>query len=330
MLPETPSTMKPLVTPRLIEHPDDIFAVDAEYLHPGHAAVHIIRQNGRAAFVDTGTNGSVPYLLAALDRLGVAREAVDYVFLTHVHLDHAGGAGTLMKALPNAKAILHPRGAPHMVEPAKLAAGARAVYGDETFDSLYGEIVPIPADRVVSVPDGYRCDLAGRPLELIHTPGHALHHYAIIDTAHANVFAGDTFGVSYRELDTPQGEFIAPATTPAQFDPDQLIASIERLMTYSPQSVYLMHYSRVTGVPRLAGLLIAQVHEYVRIAREHADSPDAHNEIRKAMLSLWLRLLQRQGSTIPASEVASKLEIDLELNAQGLIAWLERERKAKH
>src|ERR1700757_292396 len=134
--------------PTLYRHPHGITAVDAEYLYPGHAAAHLIVDAGRAAFVDVGTNSSVPYLLAALDELGIARAAVDYLLLTHVHLDHAGGAGALMQELPNARAVLHPRGAPHMLDPEKLIAGSRAVYGAERFEKLYGDLIPIPSERV--------------------------------------------------------------------------------------------------------------------------------------------------------------------------------------
>ncbi|MGH8136886.1 MAG: MBL fold metallo-hydrolase [Steroidobacteraceae bacterium] len=315
------------MNPRITRHPHGICAVDAEYVRPGHAAVHIIQHRGRAAFVDTGTNFSVPYLLAALETLGIAREAVEYVFLTHVHLDHAGGAGLLMQRLPNARALVHPRGAPHMIDPAKLIAGSIVVYGEEAFRRLYGEIVPIAPERIVVVPDGYRCELAGRQFEFLHTPGHALHHCAVVDAAHSSIFAGDTFGISYRELDTAQGAFILPTTTPSQFDPGQLIASIDRLRDLAPESIYLMHYSRVTGVPRLAELLKSQIHDFVQMARRHAQSPDAHAAIRADMLELWLRLLQRHGSTLTADEVARMLEADLDLNTQGLIAWLQRQQK---
>src|SRR6516225_6607977 len=142
------------VTPTLHRHPHGITAVDAEYLYPGHAAAHLIVDDRRAAFVDVGTNSSVPYLLAALDELGIARAAVDYLLLTHVHLDHAGGAGALLQALPNARAVLHPRGAPHMIDPTKLIAGAQAVYGEEPFRRLYGDLLPITAARVRVVADG--------------------------------------------------------------------------------------------------------------------------------------------------------------------------------
>jgi glyoxylase-like metal-dependent hydrolase (beta-lactamase superfamily II) len=324
MLPETPSSMNPRIT----RHPDGISAVDAEYVYPGHAAVHIIQHNGRAAFVDTGTSHSVPYLLAALERLGVARDTVDYVFLTHVHLDHAGGAGALMRHLPNARAVLHPRGAPHMIDPGKLIAGAVAVYGEDAFRRLNGEIVPIAPERIVVVPDGYRCELAGRQFELIHTPGHALHHYAIVDQAHSSIFAGDTFGISYRAFDTAQGAFILPTSSPSQFDPEQLIGSVDRLLGYRPASIYLMHYSRVTGVPRLGDMLKFQIGEFVRMTRAHAGSVDPHGAIRTSMLELWLGLLRHQGSALAADEVARMLEIDLELNTQGLLIWLQRDQKA--
>ena len=315
------------MNPRIVRHPHGIVSVDTEYLYPGHAASHILQHNGRAAFVDVGTNHSVPYLLAALDVLGAAREAVDYVFLTHVHLDHAGGAGVLMQALPNAVAVLHPRGAPHMIDPDKLIAGSKVVYGEERFAKLYGNLEPIPAGRVKVVQDGDHFDLAGRDLELIHTPGHALHHYAIVDGAHASIFPGDTFGLSYRALDTAQGAFITPTTTPTQFDPEQLVASIDRLVSFAPESMYLMHYSRVRDVPRLACDLKAQIGELVRITERRADASDRYTAIRADMLDLWVRRARKHGCTQPDIEIERLLGGDLDLNTQGLIVWADRRRK---
>ena len=329
MVPETqPSMNSKSVKARITRHPDGIFAVDAEYLYPGHAAVHIIRHNGRAAFVDTGTNHSVPYLLAALEELDITRDAVDYVFLTHVHLDHAGGAGLLARELPNARVLVHPRGMPHMLDPSKLVTASEAVYGKELFRQLYGEIVPIAPERIVSVQDSYRCELAGREFELIHTPGHALHHYAIVDGAHACIFTGDTFGVSYRSLDTAQGPFILPTTSPSQFDPDQLVTSIDRLMSYAPDSIYLMHYSRVTGTPRLATMLKSQIRELAQMARELGARPDAHEAVHATMLELWVKLLRQHGSALSKSEIAEILKGDLDLNTQGVLIWFERQRNS--
>jgi glyoxylase-like metal-dependent hydrolase (beta-lactamase superfamily II) len=314
--------------PTITRHPHGISAVDTEYVRPGLAAAHIVEHRGRAAFVDVGTTLSVPYLLAALERLGIARSAVDLLLLTHVHLDHAGGAGALMQALPNAKAVLHPRGAPHLIDPAKLVAGTRVVYGDEQFARLYGDIVPIAADRVMTTQDGDRVELAGRPFELIHTPGHALHHQCIIDLDHAAVFTGDTFGLSYREFDTAQGAFIVPTTTPTQFDPDQLTASIDRIAGYRPDAAYLMHYSRVTNIPKLAGDLKTQVRQFVDIARRNVDRPDLKGAIVKEMQELWRGLARQHGVQLPDERIDALLKDDAELNAQGLVVWIERQKRA--
>lgn len=317
------------VKPTIYRHPHGIYAIDAEYLYSGHAAAHLIEDSGSAAFVDVGTNDSVPYLLAALAALGIARQSVEYVLLTHVHLDHAGGAGALMRELPNARAVLHPRGAPHMIDPSRLIAGSRVVYGEERFARLYGELVPVPPERVRVAADGERIALGARTLELIHTPGHAMHHYAVVDAAHASIFSGDTFGISYPPLATARGSFITPSTVPTQFDPEQHLASIDRMLSYHPESIYLMHFSRVTGVPRLAELLKAQIGELTGIARRHARAEDRAAAIRADMLALWVGLARREGSTLDEGSLARALESDLELNTQGLIAWLDRGRERK-
>jgi len=316
------------LSPKLLHHPDGITAVDTEYLQPGHAASHIIQDAGRAAFVDVGTNYSVPHLLAGLEALGIAREAVDYVFLTHVHLDHVGGAGLLMRELPKARAVLHPRGAPHVIDPEKLIAGSKVVYGEERFQKLYGDLLPIPAARVDAAQDGQRFRLGGRELELIHTPGHALHHYAVVDSAHASIFPGDTFGISYRETDSPHGAFITPTTSPTQFDPEQLIASIERMAAYAPKAMYLMHFSRVTDVPRLAEMLKVQIRAIVHIAQRHAAAQDRYTAIRADMLDLWLGLAHEHGVPLSDAQIATVLRGDLDLNTQGLLVWLDRLKRS--
>ncbi|HLW74145.1 MAG TPA: MBL fold metallo-hydrolase [Gammaproteobacteria bacterium] len=313
--------------PALLEFEHGIAAVDTDYVRPRLDASHIVVRDGRAAFVDTGTTHSVPRLLAALATLGVDRADVDYVFLTHVHLDHAGGAGELMRHLPNAKAMVHFRGAAHMVNPEKLIAGTKAVYGEAEFERLYGRIPPIDAARVAEVPDGSRLTLGDSELLFIHTPGHALHHYCIVDEESASVFTGDTFGISYRVFDTAKGAFIFPATTPVHFDPEQAHASLDRIMSFEPEAVFLTHYSRVTDLPRLAKDMHECLDEFVRMAKGLADAGDARTEkLRNKMHAFLVQRVLAHGCTLDPKVIDSWLEMDVDLNVKGINVWLDRKK----
>jgi glyoxylase-like metal-dependent hydrolase (beta-lactamase superfamily II) len=201
------------------------------------------------------------------------------------------------------------------------------VYGEARFAALYGELVPLPKERVHVVADGERVRLGERTLELIHTPGHALHHYAVVDAAHASIFPGDTFGISYRAFDTANGAFIFPTTTPTQFDPQQLIASIDRMLKYAPGSMYLMHFSRVTDVARLGESLKEQVRDLAQLARAHAADEDPAASISRAIAATWLSAARRHGCTQSDAEIMRLLAPDLDLNTQGLLVWLQREER---
>ncbi len=311
----------------LSRHPDGVTAIDTFYVRPQLDAAHLIVHRGKAAYVDTGTAHSVPDLLAALGDQGLTPADVDYVFLTHVHLDHAGGAGQLMRALPNARAVLHPRGAPHMVDPTNLIAGTIGVYGEEGYRRLYGEILPIDAARIVITVDGQRINLAGREFEFLHTPGHAMHHQAIRDLGTGCVFTGDTFGISYREFDVNGRAFIFPTTTPTQFDPEQLRASVARVAAAKPSAVYLTHYSRVTDVPRLAEQMNFLIGEFERLALTNAQAADPQVAIRAALHAVLLGALRAHGCRQSDAELEQLLAGDLDLNAAGLVSWLQRKRR---
>jgi glyoxylase-like metal-dependent hydrolase (beta-lactamase superfamily II) len=313
-----------LSPPRAVPAGDGVYLIDTHYVRPGLAASHLVVDDGRAAFVDTGAAPAAPLLLAALDELGIAREQVDYLFLTHVHLDHAGGAGQLMEALPNARAVLHPRGAPHLIDPTKLIAGSIEVYGEELFHKLYGELVPIPADRVVVTEDGTRIRLGGRTFEFIDAPGHAKHHHCPIDLDHHEIYSGDNFGICYREFDTAAGPFMLPTTTPVQFDPDAFHATIDRMMSYRPKRIYQTHFGPVDDLERLAGDLHASIVELVRIARAHADEKDRRARIEADMFRHFGLRLDRHGYAGDLAERHRLLDDDVRLNASGLEVWLNR------
>ncbi len=304
-----------------------LFSVDSGYVRPCFDAVHLVVRSDRAAVIDTGTRDAVPRVLAALDALGIPRGHVDWVVLTHVHLDHAGGAGHLMRALPGARLAVHPRGVPHMVDPGRLWAGTVEVYGAAAAESMYGEPVPVAADRIVPLPDGTVLPLAGRRLECLDTPGHARHHVAIRDDATGHLFVGDTFGISYRELDADGRPFAFPSSTPVQFDPDAMRATLRRLIALRPEAVYLTHWSRVGDVPRLGATLLRLVDRYEALALEArtraGDSPEALSEaLEHGMEALLLGEAAAHGCTVAPDALRQLLDMDIRLNAAGLSSWL--------
>ena len=306
--------------------PHGIHVIDTGFVRPRLDAAYLIVEKGRAAFIDCGVNHSVPRLLAALADAGLAPGDVDWLILTHVHLDHAGGAGALMQQLPNARLVVHPRGARHMIDPSRLWAGATAVYGEAEMQRSYGRLVPVPAERVVEAPDGHVVELAGRRLICLDTPGHARHHNAIHDPASGWVFSGDTFGVSYREFDTANGPFILPTTSPVEFDPPALHRSIDRLVSLKPAAVCPTHFGPVTPVERLARDLHEQIDAMVAIATQAdpVDKAARHAGIRAGLHQLYANRAARHGWAGGAAQLAELLAVDIELNAQGLGAWLDQ------
>jgi glyoxylase-like metal-dependent hydrolase (beta-lactamase superfamily II) len=301
---------------------DGIVAIDTLYLRPSSDASHLVMSGGRAAFVDTGTNSSVPLLLDALAQQDLDPGDVDYVFLTHVHLDHAGGAGSLMQALPNARCVIHPRGAPHMADPTKLIAGTQGVYGKQKAFELYGEIVPIPAKRIIEAGDEDSFSFGGREVRALHTEGHARHHYCLHDPESRGVFTGDSFGISYRDLDTANGEFIFPTTTPPHFEPAEAHKAVDRIMAQQPEKLYLTHYSRVNDVERLASDMHECLDGFVAIARKHQDRDDRQTLIRDDLFEFISERLVAHGYDQGRDAMWSLLQHDMKLNSQGLDAWL--------
>lgn len=303
-----------------------IHTIDTGLMRPAFDAAYLIVENGRGAFLDCGTSHAVPAMLAAAAEAGLAPDDIDWLILSHVHLDHAGGAGALLQHLPSARVVVHPRGAPHMIDPSRLIAGATAVYGEEEMARSYGSIVPIPAERVDIAHEGHSVDLAGRSLICLDTPGHALHHLCLWDEKSRSVFTGDTFGISYRELDTPDGIFLFPTTSPVQFDPELLKTSVQRLADLHPENLLLTHYGRIGDAQKHAAVLIELIDAMVERALALADAPDRHAALVAALDELYVpRAVAHSGLT--PDTVREVIGLDIELNAQGLGVWLDRQRR---
>ena len=311
----------------VIDYAHGISAIDSGYQRPHLDAIHLIVEGGRAAIVDTGVNSSVPRVLAALQAKGIAPSAVDYVVLTHIHLDHAGGAGLLLSKLPNARLTVHPRGARHIIDPAKLIVSTEAVYGIEQTRRIYGEILPVARERVIETPHGASLALNGRELVFYDTPGHARHHVCIYDAKSGHLFAGDTFGLSYRELDCDGRQFIFPTSSPTQFDPVALHRSLDLIVGLNPRAIYVTHYSQVREISRLADdmhrLIVA--HEELGRAVKNTGS-ERHARLTAGITEIILDEARRYGWPLSAVQVLDVFAGDIELNAQGLAIWLDNPR----
>lgn len=302
-----------------------ITEIDCMIYRRGLAAAYLLVDGGEAAFIDCGTHHSVPILLTALNAVRVAPEQVRYVIPTHVHLDHAGGAGGLMQRLPGAQLVVHPRGQRHMVDPGKLRASAVSVYGETEFQRLFGNLIPVPQDRTMAVEDEFELKLGSRLLKFIHSPGHARHHFCILDSAGQGMFTGDTFGLAYPELDGSDGPFIMPTSTPVHFDPETWLLTLDRLFEFEPERMYLTHFGPVDDIERLADQLRYDLQHYMRIGRQRAIASDRLEQLREQLMQYTLERMAARGSRCPASRARELLETDIELNARGLDMWVERQ-----
>ncbi|MBB6523389.1 MBL fold metallo-hydrolase [Pseudoteredinibacter isoporae] len=298
-----------------------VYCIDTGMGRAGLASCYLIVQDGEAALVETGTHLCVPTIVEAITELGISLEQLRYIIPTHVHLDHAGGAGTLMAQCPNAKLLIHPRGERHMVDPEKLKNATIAVYGEEIFAATYGDLIAIEAERVISVNDGDCHYLGDRKLEFLDTPGHARHHFCIYDPLSKGIFTGDTFGVSYPILNqSSKHAFIFPPSTPVHFDPPAWKASIKRLMSLKPQRIYLTHYGMVEQLPQLAADLIEQIDTYAEYATQRKQSEELE-KIEEDLTKDSLNRLRQRECQLADEEINALIGLDNKINAQGLAHW---------
>ena len=300
-----------------------ITEIDCMVSRRGLAAAYLVEDDGQAAFIDCGTHHSVPILLAVLQASGLAPEQVRFVIPTHVHLDHAGGAGGLMQRLPSAQLIVHPRGLRHMVDPGKLLASAVGVYGEAGFRRLFGDLVPVPSERAIAVEDNFEITLGRRRLKFLHSPGHAKHHFCVFDLSSQGLFTGDCFGLAYPELECANGPFVLPTTTPVNFDPETWMLTLDRLLALEPERLYLTHFGPVDDVERLTDHLRYDLQQYVRIGRQRRSASDRLEQLREHLMHYTLEHLAARGSCCPASRARELLQMDIDLNAKGLDMWLD-------
>jgi glyoxylase-like metal-dependent hydrolase (beta-lactamase superfamily II) len=311
--------------------PATVKVIDTHYLRPKLAASHLLIEQGEALFVDTGPARAIDYLLAGLAEQELTPDDVRYIILTHIHLDHAGGAGELMRRCPHATLLVHPRGAAHMIDPEKLISASIDIYGADLFDKLYGTITAIDKDRVVAVEDGYVLPFHSRTLQFFDTPGHARHHLSIWDKTGSGIFTGDTLGLALPELQLPgRPPLLIPTTSPAAFDPDALEHSIKRLMTLRPATFYLTHFGPVAADQRSVARLVELIRRHASLGRQsqHSDPEQLKTPLRDLLMNAYLDYCREYDGKPVAPETFDQLLAgDIELNAQGVAIWNARQQR---
>lgn len=306
-----------------------IITVDSHYLGlEKYAACYILQSGKESAIIETNTNFAVPGILNSLEIGGLSPFDVKYVILTHVHLDHAGGAGKLMEELPNAELIVHPRGARHMISPEKLIKSVKQVYGEEKYKKMYGEVIPVPEDRVVEAIDGMNLKLGNKTLKIIESPGHAKHHIIVFDRSDGTVFSGDSFGIAYPRFRYEKGILIFPSTSPVQFDPENAVKTFKKIEDLVPESVYLTHFGRLKNISEIKRELTECIEFFVHTGKKILKSKKPGQELSSSILEeLWKyfdsKIFFLSGKHLTDSE-RDFLFLDFDLNSKGVAFFLEK------
>ncbi len=307
---------------------DSIITIDCHYEgKEKRAAAYLLVEDGRAAFIDNNTTHAVPGMLEALRVNGLGPEHVDYVIITHVHLDHAGGSAALMDECPNASLLAHPRAARHVIDPSRLVASSVQVYGEEKFRRLYGEIHGIDSGRVRTMEDGEEVRWGERTLRFLHTLGHAKHHMCIQDTGSNSVFTGDAFGVGCSTQVRSGTPFLVCSSTPTHFDADDARKAVDLIVATGVDRAYATHYGYFEDLAHHAGQLHRSVDQMEAILAEASETGLAGEALDSfcagKVSEAFVDHLNWCGSETPEADLAW-LESDIALNAMGLAFLAQR------
>lgn len=302
--------------------------IDTEYADLKQvASAYLIEEEGHGIVVETNTTHAIPKILSVMDNQNVSPSNLDYIIVTHVHLDHAGGAWALLESCPNAVLLAHPKTAKHLIDPSLLIKSATAVYGKENFQKLYGEIKPIPKERVRVMEDGEFLDWKGHSFEFIYTKGHANHHFCIYDKKLNGVFTGDSFGISYPHLENGKS-FIFPTTTPTDFDAKEAIHSIDLILGTGASVCYLTHFGVIQNLKQCAEDLKIGLHLCQNAILELKQVPKENRlSFMGKQVELMIKNLANRNAVILTEKDWSLLRLDVNLNAQGLVYAFERNEK---
>ncbi|MGM9965883.1 MAG: MBL fold metallo-hydrolase [Rummeliibacillus sp.] len=305
---------------------DHLYSIDTNDLGLKNRTTSYIIVDDKIALIETSASPSIPYILNALEELHIKPSDIDYLILTHIHLDHAGGAGVMMKYCPNATVLVHPKGVRHLVDPIRLIASARSVYG-ENFDAIFGEILPIQEKQLYAIGDREIIRLGSSTLTFYYTKGHANHHISIHESLTNGMFVGDTTGVYYPDMTGEEFDVILPSTSPNQFDPNLMEDSIQLFEKIKPNVLYFGHYGSYTH-PQFA---YAEVRRYLPIfmdagrqtMKEETDFTKQVQRTEEILTNSIFAELQTKGLS-KDHPVFKIIPLDLAVSAMGIIDYLSK------
>lgn len=289
---------------------------------PERTGTYVIDEE-ELTLVETGPSPSIKYVKRGLDSLGFSLTDVKYIIVTHIHLDHAGGAGLLIKDCPNAKVVVHSKGARHLIDPRKLAAGARAVYG-ESFAELFDPIIPVSEDKLVIKGEGDELVIGPNcTLEFLDTPGHAKHHFSIYDPVSNGIFTGDTVGIRYDQLIRDGIDFFLPSTSPNHFDPVAMQKAINRIKQMNVDRIYYGHF----GMTKKIDLALDQSSQWLDVFVEEGEKTFAAGEGYAELATRFTYHVKEylRSLNVPDDhDVYILINLDMQVSALGIIDYFQK------
>lgn len=311
---------------------DHLYSIDAYDLGLPDRTTSYLLKDDKIALIETSASPSVPHILKALEKLHIQPSNIDYLILTHIHLDHAGGAGVFMQHCPNATVFVHPKGIRHLVDPSRLIASARTVYG-EKFDGIFGKILPIEEEKVHPVEENETLNLGSSTLTFYHTKGHANHHISIHESLTNGMFVGDTTGVYYPDMAEEDFDVILPSTSPNQFNPELMDQSIQLYEKIKPSTLYFGHYGAYhhpeyaySEVRRYLPIFVEAGHQAIK---EESDFTKQVNRTEAILTESIFSELQKKG--LPKEHPVFKvIPLDLAVCSMGIIDYLQKSEKVSH
>jgi glyoxylase-like metal-dependent hydrolase (beta-lactamase superfamily II) len=297
-------------------------------MYPQFAASYLVVDGKTAAFIENNTSHACKKLLGALGAAGLTAHQVEFLIITHVHLDHAAGTSSLLRECPNATVLAHPKAAKRVIDPQKLIESARKVYGNALFDSLYGEIEPVPADRVRSLKDGESVKFGSGEFNFIYTLGHATHHFCIHYPQAKAIFTGDSFGLRYPALQKAGHFFILPSTSPVDFDPEEARKSLDKIEGTGAEKAFLTHFGDIENLNDAKSQLKEHLAFHEKVLHEARLRKDLKGESLASFCEQKLRTYFQdyfKKKNFPADERTWELlKLDLQLNGAGIAFVAER------